>query len=118
MNLAFPFGFAPSGKTRTVGRAEYVRGLIEQVVLCQPGERLNRPEFGCDLRSLIFEGDSSVLAAACRSLVHSSLSRWLQGVVLVESVDIVFTPERVEVAVDFTDALTGVRDSTQIPFRR
>ena len=63
-----------------------MRDLIEQVLFTAPGERVNRPEFGCGLKQLVFAPASDALAAATEQLVHGALIRWLDPVISVEKV--------------------------------
>ena len=34
--------------------AAYVEQLIRQVLFTNPGERINRPDFGCGIRQMVF----------------------------------------------------------------
>src|SRR3546814_19753698 len=54
--------------------------------LTNPGERVNRPDFGCGLRQLVFAPNSDALAAATQTLVHGALLRWLNEVIAVDAV--------------------------------
>ena len=55
----------------------HVQQMIELVLFTSPGERVNRPEFGCGLLQLIFGPDSEALASATEYLVQTALHRWL-----------------------------------------
>ena len=39
-----------------------MRDMIEQVLFTAPGERVNRPDFGCGLLQMVFGPNSSELA--------------------------------------------------------
>ena len=99
--LDFPFGVDPSGATATAGEDDHVRDLIMQVLFTNPGERVNRPEFGCGLRSLVFLPNSSSLAAATQALVKGALQTWLEREIHVEAVQIEPRDERLEVTVAY-----------------
>jgi len=47
--------------------------MIEQVLFTAPGERVNRPTFGCGLTQLLFAPNDTALAAAVNVTVQSSL---------------------------------------------
>ena len=53
--LDFPFQFDGRGRSRAADRDDHVRDLIHQVLFTSPGERVNRPEFGCALRNVYRE---------------------------------------------------------------
>ena len=54
-----------------------MREMIEQVLFTDLGERVNRPDFGCGLKRLVFMPNSQPLAAATQVLVKSALQKWL-----------------------------------------
>ena len=83
-----PFAIDASGRTAVTGADDHVRDLIMLVLFTAPGERVNRPEFGCGLKQLVFAPASDALAAATQQLVHGALIRWLDRVIAVESVDV------------------------------
>jgi phage baseplate assembly protein W len=71
------------------------------VLFTNPGERVNRPEFGCGLRSLVFAANSTALAAATQALVKGALQKWLEREIQVEEVEIEARDERLEVKVSY-----------------
>jgi len=69
-DIDYPYHFDSRGRTATADYADHVRDLIEQVLFTSPGERVNRPNFGCGLRQLIFAPASDELATATQFLVQ------------------------------------------------
>jgi phage baseplate assembly protein W len=63
---------------------DHVRDLVELVLFTAPGERPNRPDFGCGLLELVHEPNSDLLAAAVEVRVRASLQRWLSDVIDVD----------------------------------
>lgn len=88
---------------------DHVRDLIFQVLFTSPGERVNRPDFGCGLLDLVFEPNSDARAAATQLLVHGSLQRWLSDVVRIENVAIANVDSSLEVDVGYTRLIDGER---------
>jgi phage baseplate assembly protein W len=89
-DFAFPFRIDPS--SQQAAQASYqahVDQMVRQLLLTSPGERVNLPQFGCGLRSLIFAPSSDALAAAVKLRVIQGLNHWLAGVVSV--LDVVIT---------------------------
>jgi phage baseplate assembly protein W len=76
--LDHPIALDGRGRTATTPEADHIRDMIIQVLFTDLGERVNRPDFGCGLKSLVFRPNSDVLAAATQTLVKGSLQRWLQ----------------------------------------
>jgi phage baseplate assembly protein W len=107
--LDFPLHLDGRGRTATTAEDEHIRDMIMQVLFTDPGERVNRPDFGCGLKSLVFRPNSDVLAAATQTLVKGSLQRWLQNEIQVEAVAVQAEDSRLEVTVAYSVRLTGER---------
>jgi hypothetical protein len=88
MQIDYPIQFDGRGRTALTGDAEHIRDLIEQVLFTSPGERVNRPTFGCGLKQLVFAPNSAELAAATRLLVQGSLQQWLGDLIMVDDVQV------------------------------
>jgi phage baseplate assembly protein W len=86
--LDFPFAIDARGRAATTDDDDHVRDLIMQVLFTSPGERVNRPEFGCGIKQLVFGPASDALAAATEQLVHGALIRWLDPVISVQQVQV------------------------------
>jgi phage baseplate assembly protein W len=107
--LDFPLHLDGRGRTATTREDEHIRDMILQVLFTDPGERVNRPDFGCGLKSLLFRPNSDVLAAATQTLVKGSLQRWLQNEIQVEAVEVQSEDSRLEVTVAYSVRETGER---------
>src|SRR5262245_66679740 len=105
--LDFPYAFDTRGRSALTDEDDHVRDLIEQVLFTSPGERVNRPEFGCGLKQLVFAPASDALAAATEHLVHGALIRWLDSVIAVERVAVRAEESTLEVTVAYTRRATG-----------
>jgi phage baseplate assembly protein W len=84
------------GAARQVAEAPYaahVAQMVRQVLLTAPGERINRPTFGCGLRRLVFAPHADQLDATTNVLVRSALERWLGAHIDVRRVSV--TPPEV-----------------------
>ena len=83
-DYAFPFQIdAASQQTGQAAYPAHVDQMVRQLLLTSPGERVNLPQFGCGLRSLVFAPDSDALAATVKLRVIQGLNQWLAGVVSV-----------------------------------
>jgi len=72
--------------------------MIGQVLFTSPGERVNRPSFGCGLLQLVFEPNSEELAAATQLQVHGALQQWLGDVIEVQEVNVETTDSQLIVS--------------------
>src|SRR3954454_7679594 len=86
--LDFPYRIDGRGRTATTADEDHIRDMIYQVLFTNPGERVNRPDFGCGIKALVFMPNSDVLAAAVQTLVKGSLQKWLEQEIQVESVTV------------------------------
>jgi phage baseplate assembly protein W len=87
-DLDFPYHFSGLGRTATTDRDDHIRDLIQQVLFTSPGERVMRPDFGAGLLSLVFEPNSTTLAAATQMLVQSALQLNLSHLIAVHAVEV------------------------------
>jgi phage baseplate assembly protein W len=77
MQIAYPFALTESGAIATADEDAHLRQMIEQVLFTNPGERVNRPDFGCGLEAMVFEPISSEMIAVTQALVRANLLKWL-----------------------------------------
>jgi phage baseplate assembly protein W len=103
----FPFHVDGRGRTAETDRSDHVRDLIHQVLFTAPGERVNRPDFGCGIGQLTFMPNGDQLAAATQFLVLGALTRWLDTVIIVHQVDVSAVDSRLTVTVVYSDRRTG-----------
>jgi len=107
--LDFPFRFDTKGKAATTDADDHIRDMIYQVLFTSPGERANRPDFGCGLLQLVFMPNSDLLAMATQFLVQGALQHWLSDLIDVETVNISNQEERLAVEVVYTRLEDGQR---------
>ena len=107
----YPFHLDGRGRSAETDDDDHVRDLIHQVLFTNPGERVNRPGFGCGLKQLIFMPNSDALAASTQAIVHGALQRWLETVIKVESVTVRATEAELVVTVVYMRRTTGERFS-------
>jgi phage baseplate assembly protein W len=103
----FPYRIDGRRHTAETDENDHIRDLIYQVLFTSPGERVNRPDFGCGIGQLVFMPNSGALAAATQFLVQGALTRWLDALVAVQRVEVVAEENVLQVAVVFTKRSTG-----------
>jgi len=111
--VGYPYYIDNSGRTATAERDNHIRQLIEQVLFTVPGERVNRPDFGVNIRQFIFAGDSNETAAAAQFLVQSELERWLGEIIDIEAVVVESKEATLNVTVRFTVRADQQRQTAQ-----
>lgn len=108
MNLDYPYRFDGRGRTAETNYENHVRDMIEQFLFTNPGERVNRPEFGSGLLQLVFAPNSPELAAALQFTVQAGLQRWLGDVIEVEHLEV--TSEDAKLTVDLSYILRRTQE--------
>ena len=117
MDLDYPFHIDGRGRTATTGPDDHIRDMIEQLLFTNPGERVNRPDFGSGLLQLVFAPNSPELAAALQFAMQGALQRWLGDVIEVESLEVESDDATLRITVRYIVRQTGQRrtDTIQRP---
>jgi phage baseplate assembly protein W len=111
--LEYPFHFDTRGRTAGATDDDHIRDLMEQVLFTVPGERVNRPTFGCGLMQLVFAPNSDELAAATQFLVQGALQQWLGEVIAVEAVQIEANDAALRVSIQYVIRRTQMRQTAE-----
>lgn len=112
--IDYPFQFDGRGRTGQSNEDEYIRELIEQVLLTAPGERVMRPTFGSGVRQLLFGAASPEVATATQYLVQSSLQQWLADLITVEAVDVQAQDSSLIINVQYVIRRSQTRATAQV----
>jgi uncharacterized protein len=113
MNVAFPFQFDGRGRTADADPNRHIRDLIEQVLFTAPGERVNRPEFGCGLLQLVFAPNSNELVTATQLLVQGALQQTLGNLITLNDVEVTANDSALTVLVQYTVRTTQQQQVAQ-----
>jgi phage baseplate assembly protein W len=102
-SIHYPFALdeGDGGLAQERDYARHVDQLIRQVLFTNPGERLNRPEFGCGLRRMVFAPNSDVTAGLTRVMVFQALEKWLGDLISVDEVKVEAKEEILQVGVAY-----------------
>src|SRR5438552_18626000 len=85
--LDYPYSVSGSGIPNTTTPDDHLRDLILQVLLTNPGERINLPEFGVGVQRLVFAPNSDALRLSTQFLITTNLQRWMRARINVEQVN-------------------------------
>ncbi len=84
--LHFPFQVSDVGTPRTALRKDTVHQQLEQLLFTLPGERVNRPDFGCGVQRLVFSEASPESAATAEYVVSSAIAKHMGAVIDLDAV--------------------------------
>jgi phage baseplate assembly protein W len=116
MNIDFPFHFDARGRTAATDDDDHVRDMLEQLLFTNPGERVNRPEFGTGLQQLVFAPNSPELAAALQFTLQAAIDRWLGDIVEIRALTVTAADSRL--TIDLTYAIRRTGEIRQETFTR
>ncbi len=107
MNVDFPFQFDGHGRTAATDDDDHIRDMIEQLLLTNPGERVNRPDLGSGLLQMVFAPNSPELASALQFTLQAALQRWLGDVIQVQSLQVTSEDSTLLVQLQYIVKRTG-----------
>ena len=94
--------------------AKHVEQLMLQVLLTNPGERVNRPTFGSNLMQLVFAPASDELATVTEFLVQGALQQWVGDLIQVDSLEVVSEDATLRVELQYVVRRTGEVRTTAV----
>lgn len=75
-DIAFPITFDENGGAQLNGHDEDIRQSLTLLLSTRRGERLLRPEYGCDLMQFAFESVNYSLISRIRSEITQSIAQF------------------------------------------
>jgi phage baseplate assembly protein W len=110
-SLRFPFAIdrAQGQVAQERDYAGHVEQLIKQVLLTAPGERIDRPDFGCGVKRLVFAPGGDVAASLAQTVVYQALDKWLSSVISVHDVTVTAAEARLDIRVAYAIRTRGER---------
>lgn len=102
MHFDYPYHFDHRRRTASTTEADHIRDMIEQLLMTEPGERVNRPEFGSGLMQLVFSPNSPELAAALQFTVRAALQQWLGEVIEVQDLEVTARDATLTLSLQYT----------------
>jgi uncharacterized protein len=100
-SIHYPFrideGLGTLGEERDYAR--HVEQMMKQILFTNPGERINRPDFGCGIRRMVFAPNSDVTASLTRVIITQSLEKWIGNLIEVIDVTTLANEEKLEIKI-------------------
>ena len=107
MNIDFPFHFDIRGRTASTDRTDHVLDMIIQLLFTNPGERVNRPDFGSGLLGLVFAPNSPELASALQFSMQAALQRELGDLIELQALEVTSEDATLRILVQYMLRRTG-----------
>ncbi len=113
-NVAFPFRVGGRGRTATADGDEHIRQMLEQLIFTNPGERVNRPNFGSGVLQLIFAPNSPELAGTLQFTLKAAVLHWLGDLVEVQELEVTSDDATLTVNLQYVVRRTGETRTAQL----
>ncbi len=81
--------------------AAHVEQLMKQVLFTDPGERINRPDFGCGIRRMVFAPNSQESASLAQVTIFQAMEKWLGTLVKVNQVEVSAENEVLSIKINY-----------------
>jgi uncharacterized protein len=105
--------FSPTGGIEMVGERESVRQAVLLLLSTRTGERVMRPDYGCDLHKLVFSPNDDTTAGLAMHYVRQAIERWEPRIV-IERLDTgrdEAYPERLNILLEYRMSSSNTKDS-------
>ncbi|NVB36418.1 GPW/gp25 family protein [Pseudenhygromyxa sp. WMMC2535] len=80
----------------------YVAQLIKQVLLTNPGERIQNPSFGAGVRRLVFSPIGAATVSLAQAMIYKALDDTLGDIIRVDEVVVESSASRLDISVVYT----------------
>jgi phage baseplate assembly protein W len=111
VDVDFPWSYDGRGRTARTTGTDHIRDLLSLLILTETGERVNRPDFGCGLRQLVFAPNSPELAAALQFTMQAAIQRELGDVLVLKEMEASSDGATLGVTVTYEVLDSGLEDT-------
>jgi uncharacterized protein len=114
----FPVAINLTGGISTSAYEENIRESVFIIIGTAPGERVKRPQFGCQIHDLMFAPNNHVTAALAEHYVEEALLKWEPRIEEVEvtSAASADEPNRLDIRIAYTVAEVNEERNLVYPF--
>jgi phage baseplate assembly protein W len=116
--IAFPFAAGTQSFPNPAFDQDAIQASVIQIITTGKGERIMRPDFGCNAFSFVFENDSDDFQRMVEREIRSSLARWEPRIrvnaVVVQSGDAITEPGQVLITIYYTVIATQQTQSVSV----
>jgi len=102
----------PLGRIDMVQDAAAVRQSLVLLLSTRPGERVMRPDFGCDLHRLVFAPNDNTAAGLAMQFVRQAVERFepRAAIIHIDAGPAPDAPDLLEIVLDYRPRLGGAAD--------
>ena len=116
-SFAFPFRVGELSFPKVANDTDAIKASVIQIVTTMRGERVMRPDFGCNAFSYVFENNSEDFRVNVEREIRQSLSKW-EPRIRVDAVEVtsddVTEPGQILIDITYTILSTGEMQTTTV----
>lgn len=115
---AFPLGVDARGRIAMARNEQDIDQAIRMILLTPKGQRMMRPEFGCNIHELMFAPNNGTIASLAAYYVEDALSMWEPRIQVLEvnAQPDAQDPSRLLIDIQYEVKATHDRRSLVFPF--
>lgn len=101
MHKSFPFKINQYGHIQDADDDKHLRDMMEQILFTIPGERVNRPTFGCGVQLLVFGSIQPEMLSVKQSMIQTELQQYLGHLMQLQTVNITAQESRLNILIRY-----------------
>ena len=116
IGVSLPFD-GPVAFNSTYSTADQIKSNLVNLLLTSKGERLYLPDFGCDLKSVLFEGINDATLNTLKNYIYTNVSTYIPEITIT-NINTVTEEDynRISITVQYRLNLSGNADEVTIEF--
>lgn len=111
MQIDFPYHFDGRARTSETSEEDHIRDLIEQILFTNPGERVNRPDFGAGIYRLLFAPVSTEQVATTEFMIRGALQQHLGHRIAVQDIKAEAVDSAIHITISYQILRSGALSS-------
>jgi phage baseplate assembly protein W len=117
IGVSLPFN-GPGVFNKTYSTKAQIKSNVVNLLLTNRGERIMNPNFGADIKDLLFEGMTDNLKTVIADRISTSFTTYIPQA-RIDNVDVIFSEDTntVNVTVNYTLNTSGTSDQVTIEFQ-
>ena len=117
IGVSLPFN-GPGVFNKTYSTKDQIKSNVVNLLLTNRGERIMNPNFGADIKDLLFEGMTDSLKSIIQDRVTTSFTTYIPQA-SINNVDVVFSEDTntINITVNYTLNISGTSDQVTIEFQ-
>ena len=113
MYKSFPYRYNTYGHIQESGYNDHVREMMEQILFTIPGERVNRPDFGCGVQTMVFGTTRPEIMTVKQTGIQGQLQKYLGHLINLKEVKITTEESRVDILIRYV-VFADQKENTQV----